>query len=91
MKVGDFVQEGTLIAEIDSEIQEKEVEASLASLRGLETQLPASQAALEFAEASLRRQSRLMEENATAEAQYDQAVSALASARGADLAVGIEH
>ena len=88
VKVGDFVQEGTLIAEIDSEIQEKEVEASLANLRGLETQLPASQAALEFAEASLRRQSRLMEENATAEAQYDQAVSALASARAQILQLG---
>ena len=81
VQVGDFVAQGTLIAEIDSELQEKEIEASTANLRGLETQLPASQAALEFAEASMRRQARLMEENATAEAQYDQAVSALASAQ----------
>lgn len=80
VKVGDRVTEGDLIAEIDAEVQEKEIEASLANLRGLETQLPASRANLEFAEANYRRQSRLMEENATAEAQYDQAVSALAAA-----------
>ena len=81
VQVGDSVTQGTLIAEIDSELQEKEIEASLANLRGLETQLPASQAALEFAQASMRRQARLMDENATAEAQYDQAVSSLAAAR----------
>ena len=80
VKVGDRVTEGVLIAEIDAEVQEKEIEASLANLRGLETQLPASRANLEFAEANFRRQSRLMEENATAEAQFDQAVSALAAA-----------
>ena len=81
VKLGDRVTQGTLIAEIDAEVQEKEIEASLASLRGLETQLPASRANLEFAEANYRRQSRLMEENATAEAQFDQAASALAAAK----------
>ena len=81
VKLGDRVTQGTLIAEIDAEVQEKEIEASLASLRGLETQLPANQANLEFAEANFRRQSRLIEENATAEAQFDQAASTLASAK----------
>ena len=79
--VGDRVEAGTLIAEIDSEVQEKEIAASLANLRGLETQLPASEASLDFAEANHRRQARLMEENATAEAQYDQAMAALAGAK----------
>ncbi len=81
VKVGDRVTQGDLIAEIDAEVQEKEVEASLAQLRGLETQLPASRANLEFAEANFRRQSRLMEENATAEAQFDQARATLAAAK----------
>ncbi len=81
VQVGDRVVEGIVIAEIDAEPQEKEIEASRANLRGLEMQLPALEASLAFAEASLRRQERLMAESATAEAQYDQAVSSLAQAR----------
>ena len=81
VKLGDRVTRGTLIAEIDAELQEKAISASLANLRGLEAQLPASRANLDFAEANYRRQSRLMEVNATAEAQFDQAVAALAAAK----------
>ncbi len=81
VRVGDNVSQGTLIAEIDAALQEKQIEASLAQLRGLETQVPASRAFLEFAQASLQRQVRLLKENATAEAQHDQAVSALAAAK----------
>jgi len=81
VEVGDSVEAGQLLAEIDATVQENRVEASRASLRGLEAQLAARDAALQLAEANARRQTRLMDDDATTQADFDAAVNALASAR----------
>lgn len=81
VEVGDAVTAGQLLAEIDAIVQENRVEASRASLRGLEAQLVARQAALELAEANARRQTRLMDDDATTQADFDAAANALASAQ----------
>jgi len=79
--VGDSVTEGQLLAEIDATVQANRVEASRASLRGQEAQLAAREAALKLAEANARRQARLMDDDATTQADFDAATNALASAQ----------
>lgn len=81
VEVGEAVEAGQLLAEIDATVQENRVEASRASLRGLEAQLVARQAALELAEANARRQTRLMDDDATTQADFDAAMNTLASAQ----------
>jgi len=81
VEVGDTVQEGQLLAEIDATVQANRVEASRASLRGLEAQLDAREAALQLAESNARRQTRLMDDDATTEADFDTAMNTLASAQ----------
>ena len=81
VEVGDAVEQGQLLAEIDATVQFNRVEASRASLRGLEAQLSAREASLALAEANARRQTRLMDEDATTESDFDNAMNALASAQ----------
>ena len=78
--VGSTVEAGQLLAEIDAAVQENRVEASRASLRGLEAQLFAREAALRLAEANAQRQTRLMADDATTQADFDAADNALATA-----------
>lgn len=80
VEVGDVVKAGDLVAEIDATVQINRVEGSKASLRALEAQLSAREAALTFAKANAERQNRLMAEDATSQSAYDNAVNALASA-----------
>lgn len=79
--VGDIVKAGDLLAEIDATVQFNRVAASRASLQGLEAQLSAKQAALQLAEANARRQTRLMDDDATTESDFDNAMNNLASAQ----------
>lgn len=79
--VGDIVSEGQLLAEIDATVQLNRVEASRASLRALEAQLSARQASLKLAQANADRQTRLLKEDATSQADFDQAINTLASAQ----------
>jgi macrolide-specific efflux system membrane fusion protein len=79
--VGNAVEEGQLLAEIDAAVQANRVDASRASLRGLEAQLFAREASLRLAEANAQRQTRLMEDAATTQADFDAAANALASAQ----------
>lgn len=81
VEVGDAVDAGQLLAEIDATVQANRVEASRASLRGLEAQLVAREAALQLAESNARRQTRLMDDDATTQADFDDAMNALASAQ----------
>lgn len=81
VEVGDVVKAGDQVAEIDATVQINRVDASKASLRALEAQLSARDAALKFAEANAERQTRLMAEDATSQSAYDNAVNALASAQ----------
>jgi len=78
--IGDVVEEGQLLAEIDARIQLARVEASRASIEALEAQIAARNASLALARANARRQERLMEADATSELDYDNAINNLASA-----------
>lgn len=78
---GDSVEAGQLVAEIDATVQSNRVEASRASLRALEAQLSARESALKLAQANAARQTRLMEDDASTQADFDQAMNALASAQ----------
>lgn len=79
--VGDKVSAGQLLAEIDATVQLNRVEASRASLRALEAQLSARDASLKLATANADRQTRLIKEDATSQADFDQAMNTLASAQ----------
>lgn len=78
--VGDAVEEGQLLAEIDARVQQNRVEASRASIDALRAQIDAREAALELARANVKRQERLMAERATSQLDYDSAINNLASA-----------
>ena len=80
VEVGDVVAEGDLLTEIDATVQFNRVEASRASLRALEAQLSAREASLKLATANAKRQTRLMDDDATTEADFDNATNSLASA-----------
>ena len=79
--VGDVVEAGQLLAEIDARIQEARVEASQASIEALEAQIEARRASLNLAQANADRQERLMAEDATSQLDYDNAITNLASAQ----------
>jgi macrolide-specific efflux system membrane fusion protein len=81
VEVGDIVAEGDLLAEIDATVQFNRVEASRASLRALEAQMSAREASLKLATANAERQTRLMDDDATTEADFDNAMNSLASAQ----------
>ncbi|MES2626347.1 MAG: efflux RND transporter periplasmic adaptor subunit [Pseudomonadota bacterium] len=80
VKVGDVVEEGQLLAEIDARVQAGRVDASRASIAAQEAQLDARRAALELAKANSARQERLMTSDATSQLEYDNAVNNLAAA-----------
>lgn len=80
VKVGDVVEEGQLLAEIDARVQAARVEASRASIAAQEAQLDARLAALNLAKANGERQERLMDSDATSQLEYDNAMNSLASA-----------
>src|SRR3972149_4508865 len=79
-EVGDVVEEGQLLAEIDARVQASRVEASRANLAAMEAQTEARKAALELARANTARQERLRTDNATSQLDYDKAVNSLAAA-----------
>ena len=83
VEVGDKVEEGQLLAEIDARVQQARVEGSRANILGLEAQLEARRASLVLAKANAERQERLMAEQATSQLEYDNAVNNLASAESA--------
>lgn len=78
--VGDSVEEGQLLAEIDARVQQNRVEASRASIDALRAQIASREAALQLAQSNAKRQERLMAERATSQLDYDSAMNNLASA-----------
>lgn len=80
VKVGDTVEQGQLLAEIDARLQQARVEASRASIAAQEAQIEAREAQLVLAKANAARQERLMADNATSQLEYDNAVNNLAAA-----------
>ncbi|MDX1489914.1 MAG: efflux RND transporter periplasmic adaptor subunit [Pseudohongiellaceae bacterium] len=80
VEVGDLVEEGQLLAEIDARTQQSRVEASRAAIEALEAQIESRTASLNLARANSERQTRLMAANATSQQDYDTAISNLANA-----------
>ncbi|MDO9319403.1 MAG: efflux RND transporter periplasmic adaptor subunit [Gammaproteobacteria bacterium] len=80
VEVGDKVEAGQLLAEIDARTQVSRVEASRAALAALEAQVSSRRASLDLSKANAQRQERLMAANATSQQDYDTATANLASA-----------
>lgn len=79
--VGDSVEQGQLLAEIDASVQQTQVDAGLAELEALRAQREQQQAEQELAELQFQRQQRLREANATSEDAFQSARSSLAITR----------
>lgn len=84
VKVGDVVQPGQLIAEIDATTQQNALRDELAGIKSLQAQITARQAALTLARQNLTRQEQMMASDATARADLQTAQNQFAAAR-ADL------
>jgi macrolide-specific efflux system membrane fusion protein len=80
VEVGDVVEQGQLLAEIDARVQAERVNASRASLDSQKAQIDARASALELARLNARRQEGLRAENATSQLEYDTAMNNLANA-----------
>jgi macrolide-specific efflux system membrane fusion protein len=80
VEVGDVVEVGQLLVEIDARVQEAKVQGSRASIASQEAQLAARSAALELAKSNAARQERLRAENASSQLEFDNSVNSLAAA-----------
>lgn len=83
VKLGDLVQQGDAIAEIDSVNQQNAVKSAEASLANMKAQLSAKQADLKTAQAALARSDKLQAQNLVSDADLMTAQAALASAEAA--------
>jgi macrolide-specific efflux system membrane fusion protein len=81
VQVGDQVEVGQLLGEIDARVQRNKVDSSRASIASAEAQIAARREALVLAEANWERQQRLWSEQATSKQEYDSARNNLASAQ----------
>jgi macrolide-specific efflux system membrane fusion protein len=81
VEVGDKVEAGQLLGEIDARVQRNKVESSRANIASAEAQIEARRSALELAEANAQRVERLYRERATSQQEYDSTMNALASAQ----------
>lgn len=77
VEVGDAVEKGQLLAQIDASVQQTQVDAGLAELEALRAQLEQRQAELELARAQFQRQQRLRQADATSDDAYQSARSTL--------------
>ncbi|WP_323775097.1 efflux RND transporter periplasmic adaptor subunit [Alcanivorax sp.] len=73
--VGDSVEQGQLLAEIDASVQQTQVDAGLAELEALRAQLEQREAELNLAELQYQRQQRLRAANATSDDAFQSARS----------------
>jgi len=84
VQIGDDVQKGKLLAEIDTAVAAAKVDADGAQLRNLQAQLAEKQSQLALAQLQAARQTRLMADNATSQDAFD---TAQAAAKVADAQV----
>ena len=75
--IGDTVEAGELLAEIDPQVLRAKVEASRAQLQAQKAQLAQQQAELELANQQFRRQENLLGADATSEDAYQVSLSAV--------------
>jgi macrolide-specific efflux system membrane fusion protein len=80
VEVGDVVEEGQLLAEIDARSQQSRVDASRSAIEAQEAQIASRRATLDLAKTNKERQERLMAANATSQQDFDSAVANLANA-----------
>ena len=80
VEIGDRVQQGDLLAEIDARLQQAKVDSVLAQLQAQRAQMSEREAQLQLARDQFERQSNLKRESATSEDNYQVAKSGLASA-----------
>lgn len=80
VEIGDIVEEGQLLAEIDARVQEARVNASRANIESLEVQLNARKAALQLAHSNVERQTRLLATDVTSQFEFDTAINAVSAA-----------
>lgn len=81
VKIGDVVEAGQLVAEIDSQTQRntlRDREAALANIRAIHA---ARMAGLTLAEENFERRRSMLSSGSTPRAEYDASVAALATAR----------
>ncbi|MCK3654465.1 efflux transporter periplasmic adaptor subunit [Pasteurellaceae bacterium Macca] len=81
VSLGQAVQRGDLIAEIDAETQQNNLSTAQAQLAAQKTQLNARQVALSVAEANYQRLSRLYTQKSTSQMDLDTSKNNLALAR----------
>lgn len=81
VEVGDTVEQGQLLAQIDASVKAQQVEASQAALQALEAQRDSRQAAVKLAEANMHRQEQMLREKATSQQEFDTAINTLVSAQ----------
>lgn len=78
--IGDTVEKGELLAEIDAAVQTAKVEASRAQLQNLQAQLMDKQAQAKLAAWQFEQQTALKKQNATSQDEFESAQASAASA-----------
>lgn len=79
VELGDQVQQGQLVAEIDSMTQQNALQNAQAALKNIEAQRAAKEAQLSNYRATFARQKAMLSKNLTARADYDDALATLST------------
>ena len=81
VKVGQRIQKGDLIAQIDSTTQENDVNSTKAKLTRLKAQLNAAEISAKIAEKQFVREQRLLKKNAASQEDFENAKDAFEAAK----------
>lgn len=81
VKVGQRIQKGDLIAQIDSTTQENDVNSAKAKLTSLKAQLNAAEISAKIAEKQFIREQRLLKKNAASQEDFENAKDAFEAAK----------
>lgn len=81
VKVGQRIQKGDLIAQIDSTTQENDVNSAKAKLTSLKAQLNAAEISAKIAEKQFVREQRLLKKNAASQEDFENAKDAFEAAK----------
>lgn len=81
VEIGDHVEKGQLLAEIDAAVQQARVEASRAQLEAQQAQLAQAKSQLKLAQLQYNRQKNLRKVDATSEDDFQIAEASVASAQ----------
>ena len=90
VQLGDQVQKGDLIAEIDSVRQKNDVKTAEASIQNQQAQLAVKQANLAKVEAEYKRQQAMFAEDATSKAELEAALASYKTAQAEIVAINAQ-